>query len=118
MNGNDRFRAQLARRLEKRLFRMDDDLCDAVVIAQVDEQQATEVAHGVGESHQPDFLPDGVGVEFSAGVAPQGCHDVVVLVSGQSLGHVLCIACLYPPSLSTTARVSDKKSASTGEPSQ
>ena len=45
-----------------------------MMVAQVDEQQATQIAHGMRETHQANGLADGGGIEFTAGVAPKRVH--------------------------------------------
>ena len=53
---------------------LEDDLGDPVAVAQVDEDQAAEVAPGVDPAVEHDGLPDMVLRQFSAGMSPFQQH--------------------------------------------
>ena len=67
-------------RAEERLLGLEHDLGDAVVIAQIDEQQLAVVPLAVHPAGQPHALPDVRGVQLAAGVGAIGVHE------GLSLG--------------------------------
>ena len=72
INPNDPFGADFFGRLEGRRGRINDDLGEAIVIAQVDEQQATMVAHPVDPAGKADVLALVVNSKLATGVAPVG----------------------------------------------
>jgi hypothetical protein len=47
---------------------MEDELADAVAVAEVDEDHATEIAAAMNPSHQNDALADVGGAQLSARV--------------------------------------------------
>jgi hypothetical protein len=61
-------RAQALRLRHERIVVADDDLRDAVAIAQVEEQQRAEIADAVDPSEQHDVAPDVGGRQRAAGV--------------------------------------------------
>src|SRR5690606_6437384 len=71
------FRAYLLDRLESRAVRVGDALGDAVVIAQVDEQQTAVVAHSVHPARQSGSLAD-----IGLAQAPTGLRAVAVALAG------------------------------------
>jgi hypothetical protein len=52
-----------------------DDLGDAVMVAQIDEQQAAMIALAMHPARQADVLADGGGRQAGAGVGTVGVHD-------------------------------------------
>ena len=61
----------------KRFIRIDDDLGNAVVIAQVDKKDAAMVADGVDPSGQTNGLPNIFFTEFTAGIGSVLMHDKI-----------------------------------------
>ena len=59
---------------EGRGIRVADQLRHAVMIAQVDEQDAAVVAYAVDPPRQANAIPHVIGVEFGAGLASVGVH--------------------------------------------
>ena len=68
------FGPHLLGRREGRRFGVGDDLGQAVVVAQIDEQQPAMVADAVHPAGEADGLADVVGAERAAGVASVAVH--------------------------------------------
>ena len=68
MHGDDEFRAHALDALEQRLVAFDDDLRQAVAIADVEEQQRSEVADAMHPSEQHGILADVAGAKRAAGM--------------------------------------------------
>ncbi len=68
--------------LEGRRVRVGDHLGQAVVVAQVDEQEAAVVAHPVDPAGEADGLADVSGAERATGVGPVGVHGGFRLWNG------------------------------------
>ena len=79
---NDEFRAQFLRFRECRRIRIDDALGEAVMVAQIDEQQAAVIADAMAPARKPDVgavLGKGKG---AAGVGPVAMHESQVFFAG------------------------------------
>ena len=75
---------------------LEDDLGQAVAVAEVDEDQPAEVAPGVHPAVEDDRLPDVVGRQFAAGMCPFEHGRPVVSeesASGPSRQHAAMTAC-------------------------
>ncbi len=72
LDADDVLVAQLARaRLELGAgLGLEDDLGEAVAVAEVDEDQAAEIAPGVDPAVEDDGLPDVARGQFAAGMRP------------------------------------------------
>ena len=68
-------RAQLLRVLEGRRVRIGYHLSDAVMVAQVDEQQATMIADTMAPAGEPDLFADVAFAQRAAGVGAVAMHD-------------------------------------------
>ena len=78
VDADDEFRAQLLRIAEGGRIRIDDALGEAVMVAQIDEQQAAVVADAMAPSGKPDVgavLGEGQG---AAGMGSVAMHDLSV----------------------------------------
>src|SRR5690606_25321255 len=71
---DDRLLGQLVQRLVGLRARPGDELRDAGVVAQIDEEDAAQVAPIVQPATQPDVAADVRGAELAAGVGPVAMH--------------------------------------------
>ena len=67
-HGDDELRSDALDALEQRLVAFDDDLRQAVAIADVEEQQRAEIADAMHPSKQHGILPDVAGTKRAAGM--------------------------------------------------
>ena len=72
---DDPFRAQLFRGLEGRRIRVGHHLGEAVMVAQIDEQQAAMVADAVTPARKPDGGTDLLGAQRAAGMGTIPMHQ-------------------------------------------
>ena len=70
VNPYDPFGTDLFRRLEGRRGRVNHNLGQAIMVAQIDEQQAAMIAHPVDPAGKPDVLALVINSELATGVAP------------------------------------------------
>jgi|GEM_PF-2109089 len=84
---DDALEPQVLEHFERRGIGVRDDLGDAVMIAQVDEQHAAVIALAVHPARQADGLADVLGAQRGAGVGTIGVHfgDFRVLGNGARL---------------------------------
>ena len=67
-HGDDELRADAFDALEQRIIAFDDDLRQAMTIANVEEQQRSEVADAMHPAEQHRLLADVTGTQRTAGV--------------------------------------------------
>ena len=73
-HGDDGFGPQGVEQRQRRALRLGDDLGDAVMIAQIDEQHAAVITLAVDPAGQANGLADGARVERGAIVGSVGVH--------------------------------------------
>ena len=76
-HGDDAFQVRLLDEAEEAAGRVDDDLREAVVVAQVDEEDAAVVAQAEHPAGEADGLARVAGAELVAGMGAIGMHDSV-----------------------------------------
>ena len=74
VDGDHRFHAQPVQHLQRGAILVRDDLGDAVMVAQVDEQHAAMVALAMDPARQADGLADIGGSQGAAGMGAIGMH--------------------------------------------
>ena len=96
LDADDGFRAQPFQQTKGRAVAVGDDLGDAVMVAQVDEQHAPMVAHPVHPARQAHLGPGVGGGQLAAGMAAIGVHGASPLFRGRINA--------APPALSSAGR--------------
>ncbi len=80
---HDAFGAQAVEDREGRIARVRDDLGQAIMVAQIDEQQPAMVALAMHPAREADILADMLGAKLTAGVRAIGVHFFIFQYPGE-----------------------------------
>src|SRR5262249_4402478 len=86
VDAHDPFGAQLLGLLEGRTVGIGDALRDAVMVAQVDEQEPAMIADAVAPAGQPRLLPDIAIAKRAAGLCAVAMHESIWTLTGTARG--------------------------------